>query len=72
MNAHFRQNDPEYSHTWSVETRYRFDERLAILTDGYRVQPDVAMDQIARRYARLDHAAEVAHKASQVKTNIAL
>lgn len=54
-------NDPEYL-GWDADVREVYEERVSILSDGGMVT--AAMDQIARKEARLAHAAKVAKAAS--------
>jgi hypothetical protein len=43
--------DTEYE-SWSEDVRYLYDERLSILTDGFRAQPTSTEESIARAQAR--------------------
>lgn len=63
-------NDPEYDLVWSDEAKYRYDERIAIMTDGYKIPVNSAIEAIARKQARAFHAEEAAFKASQTRTVI--
>lgn len=55
-------HDQEYG-IWSAATRYLYDERIAILTDG-RAPLNALIDQIARQQARSAHVQEASFTAS--------